>query len=296
MTRRGLRAGVALAGLYAAAVLATGLLTGHPARPLFDGASTNTPYQWVKPPWYVGSVNVKPTVSHTDIAFANGVSPLTGVNSADAQIILNLPQGSLPSHAGDTAVRATFTPLDPKKLAKPPGDMLAEACKRRAIKRFIFASSCSIYDRGLMAEDIVQDEESPVDPRAAYAVSKHEAEKILFSLDGKSWDELPTHLLGDPNTVGSAFNKPGYYLVGTALPEFTNPNKGNSTKRVAGIVLVVVAVALLLGYVVPNALRRSRAAQSAGRGGTRRPGSAKTGRSAGAAGRGRTRQVRRQKR
>ena len=281
MTRRGLRAGVALAGLYAAAVLATGLLTGHPARPLFDGASTNTPYQWVKPPWYVGSVNVKPTVSHTDIAFANGVSPLTGVNSADAQIILNLPQGSLPSHAGDTAVRATFTPLDPKKLAKPPGDMRADGNAYRV--DMTYQPSGAPVTTVTTSGNVIM-------------VVPDEAEKMLFSLDGKSWDELPTHLLGDPNTVGSAFNKPGYYLVGTALPEFTNPNKGNSTKRVAGIVLVVVAVALLLGYVVPNALRRSRAAQSAGRGGTRRPGSAKTGRSAGAAGRGRTRQVRRQKR
>ena len=281
MTRRGLRAGVALAGLYAAAVLATGLLTGHPVRPLFDGASTNTPYQWVKPPWYVGSVNVKPTVSHTDIAFANGVSPLTGVNSADAQIILNLPQGSLPSHAGDTAVRATFTPLDPKKLAKPPGDMRADGNAYRV--DMTYQPSGAPVTNVTTSGNVIM-------------VVPDEAEKMMFSLDGKSWDELPTHLLGDPNTVGSAFNKPGYYLVGTALPEFTNPNKGNSTKRVAGIVLVVVAVALLLGYVVPNALRRSRAAQSAGRGGTRRPGSAKTGRSAGAAGRGRTRQVRRQKR
>ncbi|HTC81242.1 MAG TPA: hypothetical protein VK848_06880 [Acidimicrobiia bacterium] len=281
MTRRGLRAGVALAGLYAAAVLATSLLTGHPVRPLFDGASTNTPYQWVKPPWYVGSVNVKPTVSHTDIAFANGVSPLTGVNSADAQIILNLPQGSLPSHAGDTAVRATFTPLDPKKLAKPPGDMRADGNAYRV--DMTYQPSGAPVTNVTTSGNVIM-------------VVPDEAEKMMFSLDGKSWDELPTHLLGDPNTVGSAFNKPGYYLVGTALPEFTNPNKGNSTKRVAGIVLVVVAVALLLGYVVPNALRRSRAAQSAGRGGTRRPGSAKTGRSAGAAGRGRTRQVRRQKR
>ena len=90
-----------------------------------------------------------------------------------------------------------------------------------------------------------------------------EAKDMLFSLDGKSWDTLPTHMLGDPNTVGSAFNKPGYYLVGTELPEFKNPNKGNDTKRVAGIVLVVVALALGLGLALPSALRRSRSAQAA---------------------------------
>ena len=88
-----------------------------------------------------------------------------------------------------------------------------------------------------------------------------EAQKMLFSLDGKSWDELPTQMLGDPNTVGSAFNRPGYYLVGTTLPEFVNPNQEDGKKRVLGTVMVVGALALLLGYVLPTILRRSRAAQ-----------------------------------
>jgi len=59
---------------------------------------------------------------------------------------------------------------------------LAEACKRKGISRFVFSSSCSVYDRGLMAEDDVQDEESEVQPRAAYATSKFEAERILLGM------------------------------------------------------------------------------------------------------------------
>jgi len=78
-------------------VLATSLSTGHPVRPLFDGVGTSTPYKWVTPPWYVGSANIKPGPSHQDITFENGTSPLVGVNSDDAQIILNLPQGALPA-------------------------------------------------------------------------------------------------------------------------------------------------------------------------------------------------------
>ena len=46
------------------------------------------------------------------------------------------------------------------------------------------------------------------------------------------------------------------------LPEFTNPNKESSSKRTVGIVMVVAAAALLLGYVLPAILRRSRAAQA----------------------------------
>ena len=250
MVRRAstLRAGLGLALLYAVVVVATGLTGGHPVRPLFDGVGATTPYKWVKPPWYVGSANIKPEPSHTDIAFDNGTSPLTGVNSSDSQLILNLPRGALPSHAGDTAIRATFSPLDPKKLAEPPSGMRPDGNAYRV--EMTYQPSGAPVPTTSQSGNVIM-------------IVPDEAEKILFSLDGKSWDELPTHMLGDPNTVGSAFNKAGYYLVGTTLPEFQNPNKGNGTKRVAGIALVVVALALLLGYVLPTILRRSRATQAA---------------------------------
>jgi nucleoside-diphosphate-sugar epimerase len=63
---------------------------------------------------------------------------------------------------------------------------LAEMCRKFGVRRFVFASSCSIYDRGVGNgdKDIVQDEEMPVEPRAAYSSSKREAEKILLSMAG----------------------------------------------------------------------------------------------------------------
>ena len=246
-SRRTLLAGIGLAVLYAGAVLATGLTGGHPVRPLLDGAGVSTPYRWVKPPWYVGNTNVKPQAGHTDIPFDNGTSPLTGVNSPDSQIILNLPRGAIPAHGADTSVRATFTPLDPKKLAKPPDKMRADGNAYRV--EMTYQPSGATVPTAVQSGNVIM-------------VVPDEAEKMLFSLDGKSWDELPSHMLGDPTTIGSAYNKAGYYLVGTTLPEFKNPNQGSSTKRVAGIVLVVVALAVGLGYILPTMLRRSRAAQA----------------------------------
>jgi hypothetical protein len=245
---RPLRAGAVLAALYALVVAVTALTTGHPVRPLFDGVGGAMPYKWVKPPWYVGSANIKPQPNHTDIAFENGASPLVGVTSEDAQIILNLPQGAIPPRGGHIAVRASFTPLDPKKLAKPPGGMRPDGNAYRV--EMTYQPSGEPL-RGLSTSGNV------------VMVVPDEAEKMLFSADGKSWSELPTHNLGDPQTVGSAFNTPGYYLVATSLPEFTNPNQGSGTKRTVGIVMVVVALTLLLGYVLPTILRRSRAAQAA---------------------------------
>jgi len=61
---------------------------------------------------------------------------------------------------------------------------LAEMCKKQGIKRYIFASSCSIYDRGVKYDerDILQDETSDVHPRAAYSKSKYDAERILLNM------------------------------------------------------------------------------------------------------------------
>ncbi len=248
MSGRLWRLGLLAAGGYAMVVAATGLLTDRPVRPLFDAIGGAIPYKWVSPPWYVGSTNIKPGPSSADIPFENGTSPLIGVNSEDAQIILNLPQGALPPNGADTAVRASFTPLDPKKLARLPGGMRPDGNAYRV--QMAYQPSGAALRQVTTSGNVVM-------------VVPDEAEKMLFSPDGKSWQELPTQMLGDPNTVGSAFNTPGYYLVGTTLPEFVNPNQDDDKKRVLGMAMIVGALALLLGFVLPAILRRSRAAQAA---------------------------------
>ena len=60
---------------------------------------------------------------------------------------------------------------------------LAGMCKERGISRFVFASSCSIYDRGIgEAHDILYDEDAAVYPSVAYSSSKYEAERILRTM------------------------------------------------------------------------------------------------------------------
>jgi nucleoside-diphosphate-sugar epimerase len=61
---------------------------------------------------------------------------------------------------------------------------LARLCKARGVRRYVVASSCSIYDRGLENDgaDVLQDETSPVAPRAPYSVSKHHAERAILGL------------------------------------------------------------------------------------------------------------------
>jgi len=61
---------------------------------------------------------------------------------------------------------------------------LAELCRSRGIRRYVFGSTCSIYDTGVGSEerDVLLDEQAEVRPRAAYASSKFEAERALLEM------------------------------------------------------------------------------------------------------------------
>ncbi len=63
-------------------------------------------------------------------------------------------------------------------------ESLALKCKANGIKRYIFSSTCSIYDVGPVDEekDVVVNEETKVNPQAAYSSSKYAAEKRLLKL------------------------------------------------------------------------------------------------------------------
>jgi nucleoside-diphosphate-sugar epimerase len=61
-------------------------------------------------------------------------------------------------------------------------EMLARRCLERRIERFVFATSCSLYD-GLPPG--IHDETAVVEPRAAYATSKRYAEEKLLELAGQ---------------------------------------------------------------------------------------------------------------
>lgn len=77
---------------------------------------------------------------------------------------------------------AEYNPKANHEMNTVATETLATTCKRRGVKRFVFASTCSIYDKGLYADDFLLDETSEVAPRAAYAVSNYEAERILLAM------------------------------------------------------------------------------------------------------------------
>ncbi len=82
---------------------------------------------------------------------------------------------------------AEFNPKANDEMNYVATKRLANMCKEKDIKRFTFASSCSIYDMGFYVEDILKNENSEVKPRAAYAISKYKAENALLELADKNF-------------------------------------------------------------------------------------------------------------
>jgi nucleoside-diphosphate-sugar epimerase len=79
---------------------------------------------------------------------------------------------------------AEFNPKANEELNTWASIKAAQVAKKAGVARFIQASTCSIYDRGVGEEerDILLDEESPVDPKAAYSTSKLAAEEGILPL------------------------------------------------------------------------------------------------------------------
>jgi nucleoside-diphosphate-sugar epimerase len=75
--------------------------------------------------------------------------------------------------------------LDPELTASINGTAtvrLARLAREAGVRRFVFASSCSMY--GAAGEDDILDEDAPLRPLTAYAESKVRSEEGIFELSG----------------------------------------------------------------------------------------------------------------
>lgn len=77
---------------------------------------------------------------------------------------------------------AEFNPDANWQMNAVATETLGRMCVERGIARYVFASSCSLYD-GLPPG--MHDETAPIQPRAAYATSKRYAEEALLKLAGE---------------------------------------------------------------------------------------------------------------
>lgn len=82
---------------------------------------------------------------------------------------------------------AEFNPKANLDINTKATKSFAIAAKKAGVKRFTFGSSGSVYDKGLLGEDSLQDESAQLSPTAAYSYSKFKAEEELIKLADKNF-------------------------------------------------------------------------------------------------------------
>ncbi|MBE7518855.1 MAG: NAD(P)-dependent oxidoreductase [Thermoflexaceae bacterium] len=68
-------------------------------------------------------------------------------------------------------------------------DTIARLCRASGVRRFVFGSSCSLYD-GTDAGEGLLDEQAPLAPRGAYATSKRYSEEALLAHAGGDFEPV----------------------------------------------------------------------------------------------------------
>lgn len=125
---------------------------------------------------YYGDSGIKAVQDRIELTVADMRAAPASV-FADVDAVINI--GGLSNDP-----TAEYNPRANHEMNVLAAEAIAHRCVEQGISRYIFASSCSIYDRGVGndATDILQDENSPVSPRTAYSASKFEAENRLLKL------------------------------------------------------------------------------------------------------------------
>ncbi|MFZ2025568.1 MAG: SDR family oxidoreductase [Microgenomates group bacterium] len=85
---------------------------------------------------------------------------------------------------------AEFNPEANAEINTAGTQIIAEMAKQQGVKRFIFASSCSIYDLGLEAKIAIKNENSKVCPKNPYSKSKYLAEQALLQMASPTFSPI----------------------------------------------------------------------------------------------------------
>jgi nucleoside-diphosphate-sugar epimerase len=84
---------------------------------------------------------------------------------------------------------AEFSPEANVSINRDGAEHVARMARDAGVKRFVFASSCSIYYT-LTPDDVERTEEYPVDPQAPYSKAKREAEIALLELASEDFSPV----------------------------------------------------------------------------------------------------------
>jgi hypothetical protein len=244
--RRTIAVGSLLAVVYVAASATTALM-GRRVRPLFEGFSPPPAYQWVSPPAQFASGNQKPSPTTDQITVTNGRSNLAAPGTGDGQFSMNLPPGAITA-AGASSIRVHITPLDPATLGPLPAGLFPDG-NAYHVELTLDPSSQPVTNLDTSGNLVLQL------PAVGHTV--------LFSPDGKTWQDLQAKSAAAGSTTMVAAVKSVGFFVGAATADI-NGQTGSAAKKGSGsstgtIVLAVLVVLLVIAILFgPLAYRRLR--------------------------------------
>ncbi len=249
-SRRRWLVGAALAVVYVVTMGVTLGWRGDHIRPLYEGVGPSNPYNWVNPPPVFKASNEKPHGATASTSLGPTGSAPTGIQTADAQVVLALAGGAVAPHGNDRSVRVTVTPLDPATLAPLPQQLYANGNAYRITMTYqpSGASVRSLAKPGSMTLTI---------PGIGH--------DLFTSTTGRSWTQVAAHNVPPTDLLlGAAFATPGYYLGATTLPQDTAgaaTSSSNTGVKLAIGAAVLAVVVLGATYLLVRRRRREQIRQ-----------------------------------
>lgn len=242
--------GLALALVYTLVAVVYVRVGGNP-RPLFDGFAPTPPYNWVNPPPEFRAGNVVPRPATLDVPLTPEGSAVASGATGDGQVVLSFGAGAFPPHPPDVRVVVHIAPVDPAALAPPPPGLAADGNAYRVDFE---------YEPSRQAAPLTM-------PSDVFLVVPEPAQTLLYSPDGRVWENIPFRTVPDPTQIGGAFPGAGYLLAvapPVGRPSDTADEESEALRLFRAVLATVALAGLLVG--APVALRAARRRREAGTG------------------------------
>jgi hypothetical protein len=229
--RRVVLSGLAVTAIYLLAVPVTAAVRHGDARPLYDAFTLPSSYQFVDPPSFFASGNVRPKPMTTTIALGPHGSAAAGFATPDGQFVVSMGPGAIGAAAGATTVAVRVTPLAPRTLGSVPGGLRPNGNAYRV--EMTYEPTGAPVGRFARAGTLLL-EIPELGP------------SLFVSADGIAWSSLAARTIPPRQlSMSASFAMPGYYLGATTLPELASqPAHTRHSAVLIGIATAVVAVVL----------------------------------------------------
>jgi hypothetical protein len=237
---RALRAGLAVALVYAATAILSGHLSPLSRGPLLDGLAPPTAYRWVEPPPELAATNQKPTPGTFTVKLGNDGSKTAVFTTDDAQVTVILPEGSFADAEGQRIVEVTVEPL--AGATAHPDDPL------RVVGN-VYRVEAAYQPSGAAAKLA-----NPAGVVIVYPplANDHGGHSIIWSRSGERWKALDTDDLPSIQQAGADVDELGYLSVAgqPASPTGSGTSGGGSSVATIAIVVALIVLAVVAAVLL----------------------------------------------